>query len=542
MSGTITSLEPRAAVRLDRVTKVYGRGGNAVTALRDVSAALEPGSFTAVMGPSGSGKSTFLHVAAGLDRPTSGEVFVGDVALGALDETRRTKLRRDRVGFVFQSYNLVPSLTVKQNVTLPGRSQGGVRTERGCERCSIASDSPTARTTAPPSCRADSSNGPRSRRGHDASGRAVRRRTDGRTRQSQRCGHPRPAAPVGRRVAPDRGHGHPRPPSGVVRRRRALPVRRQDRRRIGRAERQPRSQIGSPDWEGDDAVRSRRTPCAATSACSWARSSRWRPRWRSPPRARSCSIPACTAVLAPNASPVSRSSSSTGRPSACTTDAATTRRPKPSRPRSGRASTCARPTAWRSCRESRPSSPIGPSVRCSSTAPGVRSPTIDRRGVTRGPVHRSRRSRSASGRPPADSGEVVVDAGLARRAGVRVGDRTTAVVAGEPSDVTVVGIARPPAGGELSTQAALFLDDDSASRAYGHVGQVDEFGLLLRPGADRAATANAAARPTPRRPHRGRARAARSSSAEPTPTSRSSPSPEQSAASASSSPCSSSPG
>ncbi len=124
MSGTITSLEPRAAVRLDQVTKIYGRGDNAVTALREVSAALEPGSFTAVMGPSGSGKSTFLHVAAGLDRPTSGEVFVGDVALGALDETRRTKLRRDRVGFVFQSYNLVPSLTVKQNVTLPGRLAG----------------------------------------------------------------------------------------------------------------------------------------------------------------------------------------------------------------------------------------------------------------------------------------------------------------------------------------------------------------------------------------------------------------------------------
>ncbi len=112
-----------------------------------------------------------------------------------------------------------------------------------------------------------------------------------------------------------------------------------------------------------------------------------------------------------------------------------------------------------------------------------------------------------SGRPPADPGEVVVDAGLARRAGVRVGDRTSAVIAGATRDVAVVGIARPPAGDELATQAALFLDDDSASRAYGHTGEVDEFGLLLRPGADRAAIRERRARATPRRPHRGRARA-----------------------------------
>jgi putative ABC transport system ATP-binding protein len=119
-----STIDPCAAVRLQHVSKIYGRGDNAVTALRDVSVELPHGSFTAVMGPSGSGKSTFLHVAAGLDRPTSGEVFVGDLALGGLDETSRTKLRRDRIGFVFQTYNLVPSLTVKQNVGLPSRLAG----------------------------------------------------------------------------------------------------------------------------------------------------------------------------------------------------------------------------------------------------------------------------------------------------------------------------------------------------------------------------------------------------------------------------------
>jgi putative ABC transport system ATP-binding protein len=112
------------AVRLEGVSKVYGRGAGAVQALRGVWVALAYGSFTAVMGPSGSGKSTLLQIAAGLDRPTGGRAWIGPVDLSKLNQTRLTELRRDRVGFVFQAFNLVPSLTVEQNVTLPLRLAG----------------------------------------------------------------------------------------------------------------------------------------------------------------------------------------------------------------------------------------------------------------------------------------------------------------------------------------------------------------------------------------------------------------------------------
>ena len=155
----------RTVLRLEALRKVYGRGPGAVTALDDVSLDLPAGSFTAIMGPSGSGKSTFLHCAAGLDRPTSGAVWLGDTdltrlrerqltavmgpsgsgkstflhcaagldtptsgtvrlgdtELSSMNETRLTELRRRRVGFVFQAFNLVPSLTVEQNITLPLR-------------------------------------------------------------------------------------------------------------------------------------------------------------------------------------------------------------------------------------------------------------------------------------------------------------------------------------------------------------------------------------------------------------------------------------
>ena len=112
------------AVRLEAVSKVYGSGAGAVQALRDVSVALPYGTFTAVMGPSGSGKSTLLQTAAGLDRPTGGRAWIGPVDLSRLSQTRLTELRRDRVGFVFQAFNLLPSLTVEQNVTLPLRLAG----------------------------------------------------------------------------------------------------------------------------------------------------------------------------------------------------------------------------------------------------------------------------------------------------------------------------------------------------------------------------------------------------------------------------------
>jgi putative ABC transport system ATP-binding protein len=106
------------------LTKTYGHGDAAVHALRGVDVDLPAGRFTAIMGPSGSGKSTFLNVAAGLDRPTSGAVALGDTDLAKLSERRLAILRRKRIGFVFQAFNLLPSLTVAQNIGLPLRLDG----------------------------------------------------------------------------------------------------------------------------------------------------------------------------------------------------------------------------------------------------------------------------------------------------------------------------------------------------------------------------------------------------------------------------------
>jgi putative ABC transport system ATP-binding protein len=107
------------AVELHSVHKTYGTGGAAVTALANLSIGFATGSFTAVMGPSGSGKSTLLQCAAGLDRPDSGQVILTGVDLVRLDEQRLTMLRRERISFVFQAFNLVAALTAAQNVRLP---------------------------------------------------------------------------------------------------------------------------------------------------------------------------------------------------------------------------------------------------------------------------------------------------------------------------------------------------------------------------------------------------------------------------------------
>ncbi|HEU0042654.1 MAG TPA: ABC transporter ATP-binding protein [Jiangellaceae bacterium] len=100
-------------------TKVYGHDDTAVTALHGVTVGFPAARFTAIMGPSGSGKSTLMHCTAGLDALTSGQAFIGDVDLATLSERALTKLRRDRVGFVFQAFNLVPTLTALENITLP---------------------------------------------------------------------------------------------------------------------------------------------------------------------------------------------------------------------------------------------------------------------------------------------------------------------------------------------------------------------------------------------------------------------------------------
>ncbi|HWJ60529.1 MAG TPA: ABC transporter ATP-binding protein [Acidimicrobiales bacterium] len=109
---------PVAARTVDAV-KVYGHGGTEVRALDGVSVEVPAGTFTAVMGPSGSGKSTLMHCLAGLDTLTSGHVFVGDQELGALNDRELTRVRRERIGFVFQAFNLLPTLTAGENITLP---------------------------------------------------------------------------------------------------------------------------------------------------------------------------------------------------------------------------------------------------------------------------------------------------------------------------------------------------------------------------------------------------------------------------------------
>lgn len=118
MSIPRRSMAP-AIVRLSQVTKVYGDGDIRVIALNQVDVDFEEGKFTAIMGPSGSGKSTMLHMLAGLDSPTSGDVFIEDTNLTKLGDDALTRLRRDRVGFVFQSFNLVPTLDARANITLP---------------------------------------------------------------------------------------------------------------------------------------------------------------------------------------------------------------------------------------------------------------------------------------------------------------------------------------------------------------------------------------------------------------------------------------
>jgi putative ABC transport system ATP-binding protein len=122
-STTATTIT-RSAARAANVSKSYGDGDAAVHALDDVSVSLAAGEFTAIMGPSGSGKSTLLHVLAGLDRPTSGEIYVGDTEITSLKDKALTLLRRDQIGFIFQSFNLLPTLTAAENIVLPIKIAG----------------------------------------------------------------------------------------------------------------------------------------------------------------------------------------------------------------------------------------------------------------------------------------------------------------------------------------------------------------------------------------------------------------------------------
>jgi putative ABC transport system ATP-binding protein len=117
----LTTSPPTTAIaaRALSASKVYGEEETEVRALDDVDVEFERGGYTAIMGPSGSGKSTLLHCIAGLDSLTSGQVFIGDVDLSSLSEKRLTQLRRDKIGFIFQTFNLIPTLTAMENITLP---------------------------------------------------------------------------------------------------------------------------------------------------------------------------------------------------------------------------------------------------------------------------------------------------------------------------------------------------------------------------------------------------------------------------------------
>lgn len=120
MSTPVAQLRPqRIAAQAINLSKVYGEGDRAVVAVDQVNVSFELGSFTAIMGPSGSGKSTLMHCLAGLDRASGGEVVLAGAQLSTLKDKELTRLRRDQVGFVFQSFNLLPTLTAEQNILLP---------------------------------------------------------------------------------------------------------------------------------------------------------------------------------------------------------------------------------------------------------------------------------------------------------------------------------------------------------------------------------------------------------------------------------------
>ncbi|MEY8566565.1 ABC transporter ATP-binding protein [Corynebacterium sp.] len=119
MESRTTVTTAHSAARAEGLTKTYGAGDTRVTALDDVTVDFTRGEFTAIMGPSGSGKSTLMHCMAGLDSPTSGSAFLGDTDISRLGDKALTALRRDRLGFIFQSFNLVPTLTAAENITLP---------------------------------------------------------------------------------------------------------------------------------------------------------------------------------------------------------------------------------------------------------------------------------------------------------------------------------------------------------------------------------------------------------------------------------------
>ena len=136
MTETLTTSTAAGAVD---ATKIYGEGDSEVRALDGVTVSFEAGRFTAIMGPSGSGKSTLMHCLAGLDSLTGGAVYIGETYLAALNDKELTELRRTAVGFIFQAYNLVPTLNAYENITLPLLLGGSRATRSGSTRSSTPS-------------------------------------------------------------------------------------------------------------------------------------------------------------------------------------------------------------------------------------------------------------------------------------------------------------------------------------------------------------------------------------------------------------------
>jgi putative ABC transport system ATP-binding protein len=160
----VTSLPPTtysphiAAARAVKASKIYGSGDSEVRALDGIDVQFEKGKFTAIMGPSGSGKSTLMHCIAGLDSLTDGQVFIGDVDLSSLSDKQLTELRREKVGFIFQAFNLIPTLSAEENILLPltlGRRKGDVA---WIDRSSTPFHFVTDSSIAPASCRVDNNN------------------------------------------------------------------------------------------------------------------------------------------------------------------------------------------------------------------------------------------------------------------------------------------------------------------------------------------------------------------------------------------------
>ena len=209
--GGMHAMSDIAAAGAVALRKVYGQGDAAVEALRGVDVSFAEGVFTAIMGPSGSGKSTLLHCMAGLDFPTSGNVFIGETDLTTLSEKELTQLRRDRIGFIFQAYNLVPTLNASENITLPldiaGRDvdRGVVRHRRRHGRAARPARHRPSRALGRPAaaCRGR----PRAR---IAAEHRVRRRADREPRLEERGGAAVVPADRRRRARPDDRDGHPR--------------------------------------------------------------------------------------------------------------------------------------------------------------------------------------------------------------------------------------------------------------------------------------------------------------------------------------------